>query len=218
MCWDRLFGQRPQHALLLHPGPEVPGPRGGRLETAVCTSGLLRVCLSPGMWVTRSPLGEGAPGAVPRQPGPGRVGVRPLSALSWKWPAGPAGGERRPSAAQTGSGTWHAHSPGVPRREGRRPLPLQPSCTPGTCGSPHTSPQYCPVDGGAFRGLCKLPCSVTQTWRPKARVASPCRERLGFRRVLHGNSFSVFSTFLPLGDAAIFFIMMNNFSVQLVMP
>lgn len=89
----------------------------------------------------------------------------------------------------------------------------------GAGRSPRTSPWNCPVDGGAFRGLCRLPCSVTQTRQPKACVAQALRRELpGFWRVSHGNSFSVFSAFMPLDDTAMFFTMINNFAVKLVMP
>lgn len=66
------------------------------------------VSVPPGMLVAHSPTpwGEGALGAVAKQPGPGEVGVGDqLSALSWKWSPGPAGDEGHQSAAQTGVGT-----------------------------------------------------------------------------------------------------------------
>lgn len=71
------------------------------------------VAVPAGMLVAHcsAPWGKGTLGAVPKQPGPGGVGVGgQLSALSWKWSPGPAADERHQSAAQTGVGHGHPHS------------------------------------------------------------------------------------------------------------
>lgn len=86
------------------------------------------VAVPPGMLVAHcsAPWGEGTLGAVPKQPGPGGVGVGgQLSALSWKWPRGPAGDERH----QSSTGSCGARAPSLTgRRVAEGHVQASPGC------------------------------------------------------------------------------------------